>query len=46
MVSFFLVMMHPSLIMRGSRVYSVNAFRISSLAMDAAEHPVIALTDF
>lgn len=36
-ISFFLVMMHPSLNMRGNRVYSVNAFRISRLGMGSAE---------
>jgi len=36
-ISFFLVMMRPSLNMRGNRVYSVNAFRISRLGMGSAE---------
>lgn len=45
-VSFFLVMMRPSLNMRESRVYSVNAFGISSLAMDLGETLVTVMTVF
>jgi hypothetical protein len=36
--SFLLVMMRPSSNMRESRVYSVNAFEISSPAVGSAEH--------